>query len=267
MSPDTKFSAMIARHNGEAEVMPVEWGHFLSNSGMFWGSNLDIFSIAYGAVGCGAFALTERLHLPGFVQGVESFTTLNAGTDLKSEDLEDNGNSKLARALDEARELFLLARGIAILTEEPIGLINTDIAGITKTKTKATGQMIVASSFGLASSTETARRSALKAASLHRATAKEGPYGVALTHIASAAGLVWITSKLIREIGLNPLHAFSGSSLTSDLAGINQCKLIIGISDNLRFIPAEHAFFVGSAGQSLHRLFRTPLAAVCFSGL
>ncbi len=80
--PDPRQVAMWARRNGEAGDMPVEWGHFLFNSSLHWGSNLDMLSIAHGAVGCGAFGLTQRLHLPGFVQGIESFTALDACTDL-----------------------------------------------------------------------------------------------------------------------------------------------------------------------------------------
>ena len=219
-----------------------------------WGSNLDMLSLAHGAVGCSAFALTQRLHLPGFAQGIESFTALDACTDLKAEDLKDNGNAKLSRAIDEVRELFPLARGIALGEEEPVALIRTDIRGIIKTNETAGGKPIIAWNVGPAS-----MAAAVRAVARRRSAASQ--YDVALCFRPQAAGLIWIISQLLRDIGLNPIHVRTSSSI-SDLARIEGCKLII---DHAHRLDVPTSFRWQSASQSLKRLLGIPLVWACFT--
>jgi nitrogenase molybdenum-iron protein alpha chain len=107
-------------------------GPFLLESNAGWGSNLDMLALVHGPVGCGGFAQTTRLNLPGFVQGIETFTALHASTNLLTEDLDSGGDAKLARSLEEARTLFPLARGVTILNEDPIAIIDADVKGIAR---------------------------------------------------------------------------------------------------------------------------------------
>jgi len=73
---------------------------------------------------------------------------------------------------------------------------------------------------------------------------------------------VWIVSKLLQDIGLNPVHEFTGSS-TSDMARIHQCKLVIGFAETLD-VPPDH--FPRGAAQLLRKWYGMPLVWTCFLG-
>jgi len=255
---------MVARHNGEAGTFAAGYGHFHPNSSLLLGSHLDLLGLAHGAVGCNVHALTERLHPPGFIQGIDTFTAHDFCTDLHLEDLDDNGNQRLRRAIAEAEDLFPLARGIAVLNEEPVGLIGTDINGILKARQKDSHRFFAASSYGLVVTAQIARRATIKTASSRVSMKKAHRYDVALTHIRRAGGLVWLAAKLLRAIGLNPIHAFSGSGSIEDIGRLDRCQLIIVAHHFTEGLPAE--FHEGSIPHNLLRLFGMPLLCVCFCG-
>ncbi len=260
LSRHTDVGAMYARRNGTAGGLAVEWDAFLSAFSSGWGSNLDMLALAHGAVGCGAFALTERLNLPGFTQGIDSFTALHACTDLNTDDLKDNGDKRLELAIDEAHELFPLARGLTVINEEPVGLIGTNVQRVVKLKTEKTGRLVVARSYGLALTHAIAKTAALKAASQFTKRIEATPYDVVLAYGAKSAGLIWTVSKLLCDIGLNPVHERTGSSST-DMARIQYCKLIVAPTRYSKNVPSGA---VPGSTAHLQRSFGTPLIAACF---
>jgi len=105
------------------------------------------------------------------------------------------------------------------------------------------------------------------AAALRAAAGRQPPpratrYDVALPFFREAAGLVWILDKLLRDIGLNPVHEITGSS-TSDMARIGQCRLVIGFAEKLD-VPID--YFPGGAARLLQQWFNMPLVWACFAG-
>ncbi len=251
-SPDPKRAAMIARQTEDAGIGGVEWKTFPTSPSIAWGSSFDMLAVVHGAVGCSALEPSKRLHLAGFTQGVESFTALDACTNLQAEDLEDNGNARLGRALDEAQALFPLARGIAILNEEPIALLGTDLHGIIKAKAKASGRPII--------STHPLKVwiiAGFKAIATHAKCPEATPYDVALANCERAPALTWIVSKLLADIGLNPVHASNNSS-TGDLARVGGCKLIVEVQ---KFLGAQHNELAATCRQ----LFGLPLIGASFA--
>lgn len=137
--PDEPAGA-IDPHAGRLSYCSGEFS-FESNSG--WGSNLDMLAIAHGPVGCGAFTQAARFVPPWRSQGVDGFTALHACTNLQEGDLDDGGDDRLARALDEARDLFPLAQGAVILDQDPIALLDSNAKGVAKLKARETDQLIV----------------------------------------------------------------------------------------------------------------------------
>lgn len=236
-------------------------GPFLAESNAGWGANLDMVGLAHGPVGCGVFTQTSRLNLPGFVQGIESFTALHACTNLRREDLEDGGDAKFAGALGEIKTLFPLARGVTVLNEDPIALIDANVKGIAKTKARELGILIIPRScenIGISPSPTAQVATALK--NVRHNDIARGRYDVALPFFRGATGLVWVLAKLLRDIGLNPVHEITGSS-TSDMARIGACKLVIGFAEQLD-VPIHH--FAGGYAQLLKQWFGMPLAWACF---
>jgi nitrogenase molybdenum-iron protein alpha chain len=217
----------------DSAAKPRRWGspagrmlHIESPSHSF-GDNLDMLALSHGAVGCGALHQLTRLHMPGFVQGIESFTSLHASTDLVSDDLTDAGDVKLARALDEALELFPLTKGIMVQDNCKIGWLEPNVRAIIKEKRKASGRLIVADTFGLGSNWAVSTSSTLKAAAGQTSkAAASGPYDVALTFAIEASALIWIVAKLLQDIGLNPVPVFGAT--INDITRVTSCKLVIG---------------------------------------
>jgi len=256
--PDRR--GMVARDHGEAGRLAWDKGHFLRQMSTGCGSSLDMLALAHGAIGCGAYALTQRFHPPGFLQGIESFTALDACTNLTAEDLENNGDDKLARAIDEARVLFPLTHGMTIVNEEPIGLLGGNVQGIVKTKAAETKGLLTASSYGFTVTTDLARISALRTVQAQNPSTRGGRYDIALTGCGDPSGLVWIIDKLLRDIGLNPIHAYTSPS-AMDLVHVSTCKLIvksIARGDILGDLGP------GSSAHPLLRLLGVPMVWGCF---
>jgi len=250
--------AVCARGNGEAGLLGKDRGAFLTETGVGWGAGLDILSIGHGAAGCGEAALAHRLHYPGFIQGIETFTALHACSDLKAEDLEDKGNSRLKKAIDEAALLFPLARGLCVINEESVSQIGTDVYGIVQAKFREKHRPIITLSYGWAPQLATKLR---KGSHLDRER-QHGSYDVAIIFKQQAPGLVWIASKLLKDMGLNPIHVTSGNSL-DDLGRIRNCRLVIDFAPSL---DTPYNFRPGSIPQTIRDHLNIPLVWVCFLG-
>jgi len=236
--------------------------NFFCESSSGWGSNLDMLALAHGAVGCNSFAQTTRLNLPGFMQGVDSFTALDVSTNLTLDDLEDGGDAKLTRSLAEAQELFPLAKGVTVLSEEPLPLIDANVKGVAKTVSKESGKPIVAMGCEIAGAFNWTLDVAagLRTVGKYVGEVGSGPYDVAIPFCRTTPGLVWIVSKLLTDIGLNPIHERTGSS-ASDMSRIRKCKLIIGFAESL---DVAQDYLPDGNAQLLGRWFGIPLLWTCF---
>jgi len=236
------------------------WGE--SNSG--WGAALDMGALAHGPVGCGYFTQASRVIMPGFSQGIDSFLALHACTDLTQDDIEDGGDAKLACAIDEFWSLFPALSGLVILNEDPIVFCDANVKGVVKEKSKQFDRLV------LPNFCENIRNdrswAGETAAGLKHAARRWAPKPgkarrVALPFYREASSLVWIISKLLREIGLDPIHEVTGTS-TGDMAAIGNCQLVIGFRDSLEG-PVPH-LTSGYAGL-LNRWFGIPIESACFA--
>jgi len=220
--------------------------------------------LAHGPVGCGENALARRTVLAYRHLGIDTFTGLHACTDLNETDLEDGGDEKLIKALNEADMLFPLSKGTVLLSEEPIGLIDSNIRSISKQRRKKLNKTT------LPLSCETYRITVAEvmrdvATGINAITknipTKTSKYDVALTFERPAQGLAWIVRKLLTDIGLNVIHEHTAASL-AELARITKCKLVIGLAHMLD-VPSDHAP-IGHA-RNLEKWTGTPIEWVCFS--
>ncbi|BBU60457.1 nitrogenase protein alpha chain [Methylosinus sp. C49] len=254
-----------SRPHADAGLLRYCTGSFIGESNSGWGANLDMAPLVHGPVGCGVFSQATRFVAPGFVQGVDGFAELHACTDLRAEDMDDDGDVRLARALDELKTLFPLARGATILNEDPIALMNANARGVAKIKARALDMQIIPIASESARITCTYvvdTAAALKAAQSREKQARSSTRDVALTFYRDAAGLVWIVDRLLRDIGLRPIHVLTGSS-SSDLAKASGCKLVIGFS--LGQEPPRD-LRAGGYAQLLHTWFGAPIQWTCFAG-
>lgn len=254
----------LPKEYAHAGLLNHDAGSFSMESISGWGSNLDMLALAHGPVGCGVFTQASRGNVPVFAQGIDSFTTLHLCTNLSEEDLEDGGDAKLSRAFDECLDLFPLGRGVSILNEDPIAIIDANVQGFAKSRTKELKRLVVSCPCESIrnSWSPISVASGLKAAAQTEKASESTRYDVALPFFREAAGLVWLIDKLLRDIGLTPVHELTGSSV-SDMARIHGCKLVVGFSGTLD-IPVD--FFRGGHARLLKAWFDMPLEWACFVG-
>jgi len=239
-------------------------GAFLGESNSGWGSALDLLAITHGPVGCGVFSQASRLSLPGFASGVDSFNALHASTDLKSVDLGDGGDGRLAKALKEAAQLFPAAGGFTVLNEDPICVLDANVKGVTRNEAKALGRFILplaCESIRVERQWAMEHAAGIKAAAARRPELRAGRYSVAVPFYREAAGLIWIVSRLLRSIGLDPVHEVTGTSV-ADVARIGGCSLVLGFAETLGASPEQ---FSGGYAGLLNRWFGAPIVPVCFA--
>jgi nitrogenase molybdenum-iron protein alpha chain len=240
----------------QAGRLSFDYGAAQAESCTGWGTNLDMIPLAHGPVGCGTFGQTSRLNMPGFLQGIESFTALDFATNFRDSDFEDKDNGRLAAAIDEAIALFPLTRGVAVIREDPLAALDTDIKGVTKAKSLQTNRLIVP-----LPNTDAGTAAALRQAAKSGRSTDATNYNVAVPFYRPAAGLVWIVAKLLREIGLDPILEFTGSS-SSDMARLGTCKIAISFFDNPNDPPDSHR----GNPKRLREWYGLPLVPTCFLG-
>jgi len=237
----------------------------MSNSA--WGTNTDMAAIAHGPVGCGVFTQSTRDVLPFRVQGVESFSELHFSTDLDRDELAaEAGGSKLACALNELAKLFPLAKGTLVLSEDPVGLVHSDLRRVAREKSEETDKFIIAlpcesyHSWGVALNLE--EEAANRRASARLPKDVSTPYDVALTFMRPGNGLAWIVARLLTDVGLNVLHQYVGSS-AAEMGRVTRSKLSIGFAPMLD-VPLQH--LAGGAARQLEKWFGVPVQWTCFAG-
>jgi len=99
--------------------------------GVIMGPTRDIVNITHGPIGCGFYSwLTRRNQTDPGADG-ENFMTYCFSTDMREQDIIFGGEKKLARAIQEAYDLFH-PKSIAVFATCPVGLIGDDIHTVTK---------------------------------------------------------------------------------------------------------------------------------------
>ncbi|OBS50886.1 nitrogenase [Methylosinus sp. 3S-1] len=223
-----------------------------------WASALDMIPLDHGPVGCGAYGQSLRLRAPGFAQGIESFSALHFCTDLRADDLEDGGDERLRRAMSEAVELFPLARGFAVTSEDPVALLDSNVKGIAKIEMRRTQRLVLPLDTYKSWAVETA--AALQSASRIFSRPSSKKMHVALPYAREAPALVWIVSKLLADMGIETVHEITQSS-SLDLARMKDCRFIIGFAGAVDVMDEDMR---GGYADLLRQWLSTPIIWTCF---
>jgi nitrogenase molybdenum-iron protein alpha chain len=99
--------------------------------GVIMGPTRDIVNLVHGPIGCGFYAwLTRRNQTDAGADG-ENYIPYCFSTDMQEQDIIFGGEKKLARAIQEAYDLFH-PKSIAVFATCPVGLIGDDIHTVAK---------------------------------------------------------------------------------------------------------------------------------------
>jgi nitrogenase molybdenum-iron protein alpha chain len=100
--------------------------------GVILGPTRDVLSITHGPIGCGFYSwLTRRNQTRPPTPEDDNFMTYCLSTDMQESEIVFGGEKKLAKAIEEAYEIFH-PKTIVVHATCPVGLIGDDIHRVTK---------------------------------------------------------------------------------------------------------------------------------------
>ncbi len=212
-------------------VMSARGCAYAGAKGVVWGPIRDMVHVSHGPVGCGWYSWGTRRNLMSGVNGVTSFA-MQFTSDFQEKDIVYGGDKKLAKLLEEAKELFPLAKGISVLSECPVGLIGDDINAVAKRMSKeldlpvipcnCEGFRGVSQSLGHHISNDTIRDHVIGTRELAE---PRTPYDIALIGDYNIGGDVWSVKSLLEECGLAVKATWTGDGELERIAATHQVKL------------------------------------------
>jgi len=212
-------------------VMSARGCAYAGAKGVVWGPIRDMVHVSHGPVGCGWYSWGTRRNMMSGITGVTSFP-MQFTSDFQEKDIVYGGDKKLKTLLEEAHELFPLAKGISVLSECPVGLIGDDINSVAKQSAKdldipiipcnCEGFRGVSQSLGHHISNDTIRDFII---GTREFAEPESPYDIALIGEYNIGGDAWSTKPLLEECGLNVKSVWTGDGELEKIAATHTVKL------------------------------------------
>ncbi len=212
-------------------VMSARGCAYAGAKGVVWGPIRDMVHVSHGPVGCGWYSWGTRRNMVSGIVGVTSFP-MQFTSDFQEKDIVYGGDKKLKTLLEEAHDLFPLAKGISVLSECPVGLIGDDINSVAKTSAKELDLPIipcncegfrgVSQSLGHHISNDTFRDYII---GTREYAEPESPYDIALIGEYNIGGDAWSTKPLLEECGFNVKAVWTGDGELEKIAATHTVKL------------------------------------------
>ncbi len=212
-------------------VMSARGCAYAGAKGVVWGPIRDMVHVSHGPVGCGWYSWGTRRNMVSGIVGVTSFP-MQFTSDFQEKDIVYGGDKKLKTLLEEAHDLFPLAKGISVLSECPVGLIGDDINSVAKTSAKelelpiipcnCEGFRGVSQSLGHHISNDTIRDYII---GTREYAEPESPYDIALIGEYNIGGDAWSTKPLLEECGFNVKAVWTGDGELEKIAATHTVKL------------------------------------------
>ena len=212
-------------------VMSARGCAYAGAKGVVWGPIRDMVHVSHGPVGCGWYSWGTRRNLMSGITGVTSFP-MQFTSDFQEKDIVYGGDKKLKTLLEEAVDLFPLAKGISVLSECPVGLIGDDINSVAKKSSKeldipiipcnCEGFRGVSQSLGHHISNDTIRDYII---GTREFAEPESPYDIALIGEYNIGGDAWSTKPLLEECGFNVKSVWTGDGELEKIAATHTVKL------------------------------------------
>lgn len=212
-------------------VMSARGCAYAGAKGVIWGPIRDMVHVSHGPVGCGWYSWGTRRNMVSGIVGVTSFP-MQFTSDFQEKDIVYGGDKKLKTLLEEAHDLFPLAKGISVLSECPVGLIGDDINSVAKTSAKELDLPIipcncegfrgVSQSLGHHISNDAFRDYII---GTREYAEPESPYDIALIGEYNIGGDAWSTKPLLEECGFNVKAVWTGDGELEKIAATHTVKL------------------------------------------
>jgi nitrogenase molybdenum-iron protein alpha chain len=199
--------------------------------GVIMGPTRDIVNLVHGPIGCSFYAwLTRRNQTDAGPDG-ENYMTYCFSTDMQDSDIIFGGEKKLAKAIQEAYDLFH-PKSIAVFATCPVGLIGDDIHTVTKNMKEKLGDCNV-----YAFSCE-GYKGVSQSAGHHIANnqvfrhivgendeVKPGKYKINLLGEYNIGGDGFEIDRILKKCGITAISTFSGNSTYDQFASAHTADL------------------------------------------
>ncbi|MBN2711460.1 MAG: nitrogenase molybdenum-iron protein alpha chain [Planctomycetes bacterium] len=186
--------------------------------GVVLGPTRDIINITHGPIGCGFYSwLTRRNQTSAPNEEDHNFMTYCFSTDMQDEQIIFGGEKKLAKAIEEAYEIFK-PNSIAVFATCPVGLIGDDIHQVCKQMKEKLGINIFGFSCegykGVSQSAghHIANNQLYKHVIGNDTNVPEGKFKVTLLGEYNIGGDAFILEDIFERCGIKLLATFSGNS-------------------------------------------------------
>ena len=186
--------------------------------GVILGPTRDVLSITHGPIGCGYYSwLTRRNQTRPPTPEDANYMTYSLSTDMQESEIVFGGEKKLAKAIDEAFELFH-PKAIAVHATCPVGLIGDDIHRVTKEAQERLGIKVFGFSCegykGVSQSAghHIANNQVFKHMVGTNDTVSASPFQVNLLGEYNIGGDSFVLEELFARCGFNLVSTFCGNS-------------------------------------------------------
>jgi nitrogenase molybdenum-iron protein alpha chain len=186
--------------------------------GVILGPTRDVLSITHGPIGCGFYSwLTRRNQTRPPTPEDDNFMTYCLSTDMQESEIVFGGEKKLAKAIEEAYELFK-PKTIVVHATCPVGLIGDDIHRVTAEAQEKLGIKVFGFSCegykGVSQSAghHIANNQIFKHMVGTDDTTAESPYRVNLLGEYNIGGDAFVIEDLFERCGFELVSTFCGNS-------------------------------------------------------
>jgi nitrogenase molybdenum-iron protein alpha chain len=186
--------------------------------GVILGPTRDVLSITHGPIGCGFYSwLTRRNQTRPPTPESENFMTYSLSTDMQESEIVFGGEKKLAKAIEEAYNLFH-PKAIAVHATCPVGLIGDDIHRVAREMQEKLGIKVIGFSCegykGVSQSAghHIANNQVFKNMVGTDDTASESPFRINLLGEYNIGGDAFIIEDLFARCGIDLVSTFCGNS-------------------------------------------------------
>ncbi|MFT9056895.1 MAG: nitrogenase component I subunit alpha [Ethanoligenens sp.] len=199
--------------------------------GVVLGPIKDIVLITHGPIGCGYYSwLTRRNKARPGENGLD-LITYSFSTDMQESDIVFGGVNKLAKAIDEAVEIFH-PKAVFVCATCPVGLIGDDINAVAAAAQKRHGvQCISFSCEGYKGVSQSAghhiANNQFMKYLVGSGEREVGKFPVNILGEYNIGGDAWEIERILKKIGYDIVCTYTGDANVDDLRVANTAKLSI----------------------------------------
>ncbi|TCK92902.1 Mo-nitrogenase MoFe protein subunit NifD precursor [Natranaerovirga hydrolytica] len=198
--------------------------------GVVVGPIIDMVHIVHGPIGCSYYAWNTRRNKGKKREDGKNFLEYCFSTDMQESDIVFGGEKKLAKAIDEAVELFNPV-AISISATCPVGLIGDDINQIAKLAQKRHGIPVLAFNCegykGVSQSAghHIANNNLMRDVIGTNDNEVTGKYKINILGEYNIGGDEWEIARILSKVGYNVVTTMTGNSTYEEIARAHQADL------------------------------------------